>query len=285
MSAAGAALCFKPLFQRRPSPSPHGHPSSSFGIFISRSHSTHLFPLVAFRPGKLSLSYAIAEKEEKTILANTEAVGEGEKAVEGELGALDETKRRARPCELYICNLPRSYGISQLLEIFMNYGAVLSVEVSRDPETGISRGSGFVTMGSILEARSAIAALDGSDIDGREMRVKFSVDMVSGRKNTGALNSAPKRNIVFESPYKMYVGNLSWSVRPEDLREHFSQYGTVVSTRVLHDRKGGKNRVYAFLSFSTPDEAKAAIEATGQVQYLLSAQHSLLNDAFLALSS
>lgn len=95
------------------------------------------------------------------------------------------------------------------------------------------------------------------------MRVKFSVDMVSGRKNVEALNSAPKKNFVFESPHKIYVGNLSWSTRPQDLREHFSQFGTVVSTRVLHDRKRGKNRVYAFLSFSTADEVKAATNADG----------------------
>ncbi|PKU85534.1 33 kDa ribonucleoprotein, chloroplastic [Dendrobium catenatum] len=141
------------------------------------------------------------------------------------------------------------------------------MQVSRDTETGISRGCGFVTMGSISEAKYAIAALDGSDVAGREMRVKFSVDMVSGRKNVEALNSAPKKNFVFESPYKIYVGNLSWSTRPQDLREHFSQFGTVVSTRVLHDRKRGKNRVYAFLSFSSPDEVKVATEADGSEFY------------------
>lgn len=97
------------------------------------------------------------------------------------------------------------------------------------------------------------------------MCVKFSADMVSGRKNTEALNTTPKKDIVFESPYKVYVGNLAWSVRPEGLREHFSQFGTVVSTRVLYDRKGGKNRVYGFLSFSSADEQKAAIESNGSV--------------------
>ncbi|KAK8953431.1 hypothetical protein KSP40_PGU015108 [Platanthera guangdongensis] len=35
-------------------------------------------------------------------------------------------------------------------------------EVSQDPETGISRGCGFVTMRSIFEAKYAITALDGS---------------------------------------------------------------------------------------------------------------------------
>lgn len=79
----------------------------------------------------------------------------------GGVEASDAAKRRVRPCELYICNLPRNYDISHLLELFKPYGTVHSVEVSRDPETGISRGCGFVTMGSISEAKYAIAALDG----------------------------------------------------------------------------------------------------------------------------
>ena len=89
--------------------------------------------------------------------------------------------------------------------------------------------------------------------------------MVPGRKNTEALTSAPKLGIIFESPHKVYVGNLAWSVRPEDLRDHFTQFGTVVSARVLYDRKGGKNRVYGFISFSSAEELKAAIGASGSV--------------------
>lgn len=97
------------------------------------------------------------------------------------------------------------------------------------------------------------------------MRVKFSIDMVSGRKNVEALNSSPKKNIVFESPYKIYVGNLSWSIRAQELMDYFSQFGTVVSTKVLHDRKRGKSRAYAFISFSTLDEVMVAAEANGSV--------------------
>lgn len=200
---------------------------------------------------------SVAEEEEKVLVGN-EKKGDGE-----EEGISEEPKPWVRPCELYVCNLPRSCDVSQLLELFKPYGTVYAVEVSRDPATGLSRGSGFVTMSSIQEAKTAIAALDGSDLGGREMRVQYSADMASGRRNIEALNTAPKKDIVFETPYKAYIGNLSWSVKPEDLREHFSQFGTVVSTRVLYDRKGGKNRVYGFLSFSSADELKAALEQSG----------------------
>lgn len=204
-------------------------------------------------------------EEEETAVAVAEEEVEEEEAVDGGEGFPPEVVRtRARPCELYVCNLPRSCDIPQLLDLFKPYGTVISVEVSRDSETGISRGCGFVTMSSLFEAKSAISALDVSDFGGREIRVKFSIDMVSGRQNIVALNSPPKKDMVFESPHKAYVGNLAWSVRPEDLREYFSQLGTVVSARVLHDRKGGKNRVYGFISFSSADELKSAMGKSGE---------------------
>ncbi|XP_039135040.1 28 kDa ribonucleoprotein, chloroplastic [Dioscorea cayenensis subsp. rotundata] len=258
-AAVTAAPSPKIVLRRRQIPSP----SSSFLRFSSITPSStsisisYTTSLVAPTLTSRSRLRSVAEEEEK-VLAGNENKGDGE-----EEGISEEPKPWVRPCELYVCNLPRSCDVSQLLELFKPHGTVYAVEVSRDPATGFSRGSGFVTMSSIQEAKTAIAALDGSDLSGREMRVQYSADMTSGRRNIEALNTAPKKDIVFETPYKAYIGNLSWSVKPEDLREHFSQFGTVVSTRVLYDRKGGKNRVYGFLSFSSADELKSALEQNG----------------------
>lgn len=175
----------------------------------------------------------------------------------------EEHKKQLLPCQLYVCNLPSGFDISDLLRLFDAFGTVQSVEVTRDPQTGLSRGCGYVTMSSIHQAKLAISALDGSDVGGRELRVMFSVDVDKGRRNVDALNSAPNRDLIFESPYKLYAGNLTWSTKPEDLRNLFSQFGTVVSARVKQDRKAGKSRVYGFLSFSSPSELEAAMALNG----------------------
>lgn len=182
---------------------------------------------------------------------------------ESETEAEEEHKKQLLPCQLYVCNLPSAFDISDLLRLFDTFGTVQSVEVSRDPLTGLSRGSGYVTFSSIHQAKSAISALDGSDVGGRELRVMFSVDVDKGRRNVDALNSTPNRDLVFESPYKLYAGNLAWSIKPEDLRNLFCQFGTVVSARVKQDRKAGKSRVYGFLSFSSPAELEAAMALNG----------------------
>eukprot|EP00268_Persea_americana_P046556 TRINITY_DN48020_c0_g1_i1.p1 TRINITY_DN48020_c0_g1~~TRINITY_DN48020_c0_g1_i1.p1 ORF type:complete len:276 (+),score=48.71 TRINITY_DN48020_c0_g1_i1:117-944(+) len=230
--------------------------SSSFSSYSSLSIShTRDSPSLLLLPTTLkSLSKTLALLREDP--ASTAEFSEKENG--------DDPSLRAVPCELYVCNIPRSSDISELFVIFQRFGTVRSVEISRNSETGISRGCGYVIMSSIDEAKSAVAALDGFDLGGREVRVRFSADVFSRRKNVDALNSAPK-SVCFESPYKAYVGNLAWSVRPEDLRERFCQFGYVVSTRVLYDRKGGKNRVYGFISFSSSKELKAALSSNGMV--------------------
>lgn len=223
------------------------------------SPSSQTFPSSNFTKSKLFTVFALVEDQQLAAPVPAEN--------ESYSGKKNTAFNLVRPCELYVCNLPRSFDIAQLLELFKPYGTVQSVEVSRNADTGISRGCGFVTMSSLTEAKAAISALDGSDVDGREMRVNFSVDMRRRGENLEALNSPPKKDLIYESPYKLYVGNLAWSVQPKDLKNLFTQFGTVVSARVLHDRRSGKNRVYGFLSFSSAAELAAALSLHGTDYY------------------
>ncbi|XP_065860039.1 28 kDa ribonucleoprotein, chloroplastic [Euphorbia lathyris] len=250
------------------------HPSVQFACpkfsCLLPSHSREISLLSSLSPLQWS-----ANKGRRffTLLAVVDEESLVSEEIDGEQNAIESgdddlarqlKKQQPRPCELYVCNLPRSCDIPELVEMFKPFGTVLSVEVSRNPETGVSRGCGYVTMGSINFAKNAISALDGSDVGGREMRVRFSVDMSSNRNNHIALNSTTTKNLTYESPYKIYIGNISWKIKPEDLRNEFSQFGTVVSARVLCDRKSGKNRAYAFLSFSSVAERDAALSSNGK---------------------
>lgn len=59
---------------------------------------------------------------------------------------------------------------------------------------------------------------------------------------------------------KLYVGNLSYSVRDDDLQQHFSAYGNVQSAKVMMERDSGRSKGFGFVEMGSPAEAEAAIE-------------------------
>jgi len=73
--------------------------------------------------------------------------------------------------KLYVGNL--SYGTSEesLRSAFSHYGEVQSVNVVIDRDSGRSKGFGFVEMGSEDSAMAAINGMNGTELDGRSLRV------------------------------------------------------------------------------------------------------------------
>jgi len=59
---------------------------------------------------------------------------------------------------------------------------------------------------------------------------------------------------------KLYVGNLSYSVRDDDLQQHFSAFGNVQSAKVMMERDTGRSKGFGFVEMSTAQEAQAAID-------------------------
>ncbi len=72
--------------------------------------------------------------------------------------------------KLYVGNLSFDTSESRLNETFAQFGDVQSANLVMDRETGRPRGFGFVEM-SDEGARKAIDALDGKDLDGRQIKV------------------------------------------------------------------------------------------------------------------
>ena len=58
---------------------------------------------------------------------------------------------------------------------------------------------------------------------------------------------------------KLYVGNLAYSIRDEDLQQSFSQFGTVTSAKVMMDRDTGRSKGFGFVEMGSDAEAQAAI--------------------------
>jgi RNA recognition motif-containing protein len=75
---------------------------------------------------------------------------------------------------LYVGNLSYQTTDQELHDLFAEAGTVSSAQVITDRYTGQSRGFGFVEMATEDEAQQAIAAINGRNIGGRELRVNES---------------------------------------------------------------------------------------------------------------
>ncbi len=76
--------------------------------------------------------------------------------------------------KLYVGGLSYNVTDEQLKQLFATHGTVQSAKVITDKYTDRSRGFGFVEMGTAEEAEKAIAALNGTQLDGRSLTVNIA---------------------------------------------------------------------------------------------------------------
>lgn len=158
--------------------------------------------------------------------------------------------------KLYVGNLPWSVHSKQLAEVFQEVGNVELVEVIYDRESQKSRGFAFVTMSTEDDAQRAIDLLNGSELDGRVIKVNFPAATRDGPRFR-----TPRREEGASTENKLFVGNLSWAVDDLSLDDLFRQYGKVLEAKVIHDRETGRSRGFGFVTLSSASEVNHAISS------------------------
>src|ERR1700687_2843507 len=100
---------------------------------------------------------------------------------------------------VFVGNLPPDFPDERLAEAFDPFGIVLTAAVARDPATGARLRYGFVDIATEKAATQAIAALDGSEIDGCKLNVKArdraKKPATGARPRRPALRSAPPNGV------------------------------------------------------------------------------------------
>ncbi len=82
--------------------------------------------------------------------------------------------------KIYVGNLPFSSTEADIKDVFERHGAVESVNIITDRETGRPRCFAFIEMYEASAAANAISALDGSDLGGRNIKVNEAQDRRGG---------------------------------------------------------------------------------------------------------
>jgi cold-inducible RNA-binding protein len=92
---------------------------------------------------------------------------------------------------LFVGNMSFQTTVADLRALFEPFGQLARVHVAMDRETGRARGFGFVEMTNDEEAAKAIAALDGKDIGGRNLKVNEARPKEAGGPRAGGGSRGP----------------------------------------------------------------------------------------------
>uniref|UniRef100_UPI00358E5D82 splicing factor, proline- and glutamine-rich-like isoform X1 n=2 Tax=Myxine glutinosa TaxID=7769 RepID=UPI00358E5D82 len=150
-----------------------------------------------------------------------------------------EEKRFSQRSRLFVGNLPSDMKEDELRSLFTPFGAVGEVFCSS------GRGFGFVCLERRFNAELAKAELDGSDMRGRNLRVRFALQGT-----------------------RIKVRNLHPTVSNELLEAAFSVFGEVERAVVVCDERG-RTTGRGIVQFANRQVAKAAIDRCTHSHYLL----------------
>ncbi|KAE8719033.1 putative FKBP-type peptidyl-prolyl cis-trans isomerase 1 [Hibiscus syriacus] len=154
--------------------------------------------------------------------------------------------------KLYIKDLDWDITGDALQEKFPEFGKIVSLVVARD-ENGASRDFGFVNFENPDDAKKAMEVMNGS---------QFARAQKKAEREQILRHQFEERRKVQIMKYKasnVYVKNIDDEVTDEELREYFSQCGTITSAKLMRDNKG-LSKGFGFVCFSSPEEAAKAVD-------------------------
>lgn len=145
-------------------------------------------------------------------------------------------------CKLFIGNLSYKTTEEELKTFYEKFGAVENAYIARDKQTKKSRGYGFVTYMKASSVDDALAQRP-HELDERKVEPHRACPKEYAAK--------PESH---HTCCEIFVGNMIDTIEENDLKEHFSQYGTIVKIDIPKDKKDPtKRKNFAFVTFDDYD--------------------------------
>ncbi|KAL7208399.1 hypothetical protein ACSBR1_030202 [Camellia fascicularis] len=168
---------------------------------------------------------------------------------------------------IYVKNFSENTTDEELKKFFGNYGPITSAVVMRDGN-GKSRCFGFVNFQNPDDAAAAVENLNGTSLNNDDQVLYVGkAQRKSEREAELRAKFELERNSRFEKLQgaNLYLKNLDDTINDVKLKELFSEFGTITSSKVMIDSQG-VSKGSGFVAFTTPEEAtKALNEMNGKM--------------------
>ncbi|XP_041926722.1 ELAV-like protein 2 isoform X1 [Alosa sapidissima] len=155
-----------------------------------------------------------------------------------ESGSIEDSKTN-----LIVNYLPQNMTQEELKSLFGSIGEIESCKLVRDKITGQSLGYGFVNYAEPKDAEKAINTLNGLRLQTKTIKVSYA------RPSSASIRDA-----------NLYVSGLPKTMTQKELEQLFSQYGRIITSRILVDQVTGVSRGVGFIRFDRRVEAEEAIK-------------------------
>ncbi|XP_015668792.2 ELAV-like protein 3 isoform X1 [Protobothrops mucrosquamatus] len=153
-------------------------------------------------------------------------------------GATDDSKTN-----LIVNYLPQNMTQEEFKSLFGSIGEIESCKLVRDKITGQSLGYGFVNYVDSNDADKAINTLNGLKLQTKTIKVSYA------RPSSASIRDA-----------NLYVSGLPKTMSQKEMEQLFSQYGRIITSRILVDQVTGVSRGVGFIRFDKRIEAEEAIK-------------------------
>jgi len=159
---------------------------------------------------------------------------------------------------IFVGDLDQDINEEAVRKAFEIFGEIVAVRVVRDAVTNQSKGYGFVSFKSKIDAEDAINKMQGATLGAKAIRTNWATrNKVPGtgeqQQKPPALNYNEVYQAAGSSNTTVYVANLPNSISDDKLRQTFSCFGQIQDTRIFMDK------LYCFIKFASHESAATAI--------------------------
>eukprot|EP00090_Calanus_glacialis_P013056 TRINITY_DN21669_c0_g1_i2.p1 TRINITY_DN21669_c0_g1~~TRINITY_DN21669_c0_g1_i2.p1 ORF type:complete len:1156 (-),score=367.81 TRINITY_DN21669_c0_g1_i2:274-3741(-) len=159
--------------------------------------------------------------------------------------------------KLFVGSLDYTTTEEELNEYFSKYGDVMSVAISKYPDSGKSRGFAFVTFQSGVSV-DEVQQTRPHVMKGRKLETKRATP----KHLVGKPESQVSTTKIFIGPPEVRAkghSGLSEEITDEDLTEYFGQFGNLVKVQQMRWEDSGKKRGYGYVEFTDEDSVDKAV--------------------------